>query len=924
MTSFDGDAITAPVPSPQDEMAEIVSAVVAAIQAAGIRELPLDSLSRLLSTTATQGGAPGEGFSAANSATQQQIQDAQTWEMVLRQVLAELDKRKASEVNQQLEHRWQGIRQALFEAFQGDPYDGVASWLKTYAEMLASWDLDICALLVSDPFPFPPEDADLLPIFQIGTHALTSSYVYQDVLTMLSLLTDPGLASASGIAASIDDMTRAVLLIYMGRIYLYHAINSGEARARFDQAIELIPEDGRPHASMGEYYRVQDETAEALAKHQRAIELSPEQPDGYIGEGLLFESDGRWDEAANRYEQAIHVVRERSDVTLSLTDTALVLDRLLAPVSGHLYLQLAKVFREEDPRMAAEAALRAIQIAAARARELLLDHQGEHTQLESYLLLGEIYERLGAKSTAAEAYYEAGRRFNLQNEFKTAIELVERALQLAPDYAIAYWLLSHSLLLSSYLPEVPFVDEEAAMKSLQAWEEGAQKIKHLKTDTSGFYALRATINDQLIRLPYADRWTLWWEAATYLERALVLQPNEPSRLVEIGRVHISLNNWGIAMQALRKALAYDEKNLSALYLYAAALASVGQFAKAKETIDKWRNLTPDSSDHMINAYILAYTGRPAEALTLINTVISKVARPEEIGYDELDLRATCYWMLGDFTKAKEDYSLIWKRYSDSDMDHQMFYGWAAYRLGMLEEARTIFTRMLGDPIFHGQASRNLGLCYLAQGELPLGTKYLQEGIKLASNVRQLDEVRGMDLPDLERQAADAPYVAQLHEVIEALKEEIAARRMQLEQMPSAEEELQRCVRTLQERGDTNSWASVGAHAALARLYTEGRNWQQAAAAYQVILEQESNPATSRFPEALEAHGRLGFLLASDSDPSTVAEHFRQSLHFRARAGLPDTIWDVIGKTPYLITSIEQYENLNAALQMFAGDPIPSI
>jgi tetratricopeptide (TPR) repeat protein len=741
---------------------------------------------------------------------------------------------------------------------------------------------------------------------------------------MLNLLVNTEVASASGVPYQIDDNTRAILLIFMGRIYLYQAINSGEARARFAQAIELIPEDGRPYACMGEYHRVRDELEEAFAQHQRAVELSPQQPDGYIGEGLLFENEEKWNEAATRYEQAIRAVREKSGVTLSLPDIALALDRLLAPVSGHLYLQLAKAFIGEDPQLAAQAALAAIKVAAERARSLRLDHQGEHTELAGYRLLGEIYEALGEQSKATEAYYEAGRRFSLRNEHKAAIELLEHALQLDPNHTLAYWVLSESLFLSSYRREVPFVDEAVIKRSLQVWEAGAKQIGRTNATYSGLFVLRALINESLSRLPYANRWELWWEAAVYLERAIISLPDDPERWAWLGHYHLRLSNRATAMQALRKALSYDPHNLSALDFYAGALADLGQFSEAEETIDKRRKLTPHPSADAIKAYILVFTGRPEQALELINSVISKTTTPKEIGYFELDLRATCYWILNEPLRAKEDYSLIWSRYTESDTDNQLTFGWAAYRLGMLEQASAIFTRLLDDPIDSGQAHRSLGLCYLAQGELSSGIKHLEAGIELASNVTQLDELRDIGLQDIKRHAADASNAAQLQGALYTLQERISARRVQVQQMPAAEEELDQCLRTLQEKGDTSSWAWIGAHAATARLYVENTEWQKGAAEYEALLKQDFHAVISRFPEALNAHERLGFLLASNSDPSTTADHFRQSLRFRTLAELPDTIWDLIGETPFLISSVHQYETLNTALQVLAGDPQPSL
>src|SRR5205807_2807264 len=92
----------------------------------------------------------------------------------------------------------------------------------------------------------------------------------------------------------------------------------------------------------------------ALTLFQEAIKLSPKQPDGYIGKGLLCEDQELWDEADDCYEEAIGAVEGEKDIELAL-------NKFLAPVSGNLYLQLArKLKKKRDLERALQAVTRAI------------------------------------------------------------------------------------------------------------------------------------------------------------------------------------------------------------------------------------------------------------------------------------------------------------------------------------------------------------------------------------------------------------------------------------------------------------------------------------------------------------------------------------------------------------------------------------
>ena len=150
-----------------------------------------------------------------------------------------------------------------------------------------------------------------------------------------------------------------------------------------------------------------------------------------------------------------------------------------------------------------------------------IKNDGKYPDRIAYSLRGELLEEQNRPTEAAEAYFEAGIRYSWQDEFKTAIELLSKANELNPGYVPIYWHLSDALRMNSYTTELPFVDKNLIEQSIAIWEQGV-KIQLPDSDYSWSYISRALINEQLTRLPNADRWTLCWEAVVYLERALLL------------------------------------------------------------------------------------------------------------------------------------------------------------------------------------------------------------------------------------------------------------------------------------------------------------------------------------------------------------------------------------------------------------------
>ncbi len=190
---------------------------------------------------------------------QRYIHEAEKLQTGFQETLAKAIELEASWVRQELysERWWQQKRRTLFEAFLQDPKKGLSHWLQTYAEALLAWELAICKKLVSESFPFPTQAVDVLALFRDGTKAIEDE-TYLQALDMLVYLTQSTLRTQS--QPTLDEISQAILLVFMGRINLYKASYREVALNLFERAKELAPKDGLPYTALGSYYRAQQDS----------------------------------------------------------------------------------------------------------------------------------------------------------------------------------------------------------------------------------------------------------------------------------------------------------------------------------------------------------------------------------------------------------------------------------------------------------------------------------------------------------------------------------------------------------------------------------------------------------------------------------------------------------------------------------------
>ena len=499
-----------------------------------------------------------DDWSFLSDSITRQLQQLESWRNQLQQFSNEtaalLEQREQRDLYTEL--WWRRKRKLVDAAFHAGKDQGIDKLLAIYAEALNAWALDVCSAIASETFPLEAGD-DTLETLRSGTQAITSENYPQALFLLGRLVANKAL----------DKELQANLTVFAARIYLQQEDQRTRALEIVEFAQKLVPQSGKPYAALAQYWRLLGDLNQAEQFCRQSLELSPQLPDAFIELGLLAETNQDWDEADDYYSQAIETVRGQPHPITALS-------KMLAPLSGNFYLQLARNSRTQNPDEALEAVNRAISIGVKL--------EGDYPERVAYRIKGEILESLDRKSEAADAFFEAGTRFVYRNENQVAVDLLDRARQLNPEHPFVDWYLADALYVTSWVAEYPYVREGPLKRAIQVWDQ--RIVRGLPSaDYAWVYITRASLCGQEAQLPNVDRYMRWWQAAAYLERSVLLSESAAA-YAQLGQKHRLLNNEANALEATRKAVEIDATNLNALEERVAILANTGQFEEAEAIV----------------------------------------------------------------------------------------------------------------------------------------------------------------------------------------------------------------------------------------------------------------------------------------------------------------------------------------------------
>jgi tetratricopeptide (TPR) repeat protein len=640
----------------------------------------------------------------------------------------------------------------------------------------------------------------------------------------------------------------------LGEVYL--ALSRPEEAIRHsDQALAAERTLAAAYYVRAEAFRMIGRYEEALAEAEKTLEINPRHANAVLvkAQALLHRSPPDWEQAMRLLPLYARAYPDKTERTYNL-----LVEEVAEEVRAEAHLHLARLWQREQQLTPALAAVdEAIQHGLTGEPEVAA------YELKAALLAA--LERPNAER--AEAHFQAGQLRYWREEYRVAVDLLSLAYELDPGNPQIGWLLSDTLRVLAamlYSPEqseserkrVLPEQEQLLQRGVEVWEHSTTQRLPVGGD-AWVYVVRALLLEELTTGQPENRQTFWWEAMVYLERSLLHSPDNAYAYAYLARYFRYHQLEANAIHAIRRALELDPGVAVILEEASAIFALAGLHEEALELMAD----TPENSQNWwamgVKAYAFYQSGQMDRALGVLEEVLTDLGLNSHTVWIH-DLWAVCLMMTGKVEEAQEKFRLIWQARSD-DPGNQAFFAWSAYELGKYDEAMRRNKLLLQSPDDSlAVISANLGLAYLAIGDIQSGRDYMETALKVSGGFSGPRHVRYRDLIQHDLEALVARVAGTVHEdavreVAAWTRQEAKVRLEALEMRPTPAEELQQLnvpFTPVQADGSV-AWMVYAVPAALGRLYTEAGDHEQARAIYQQLYEWStaSDAELPPFPDA---------------------------------------------------------------------------
>ncbi len=278
-------------------------------------------------------------------------------------------------------------------------------------------------------------------------------------------------------------------------------------------------------------------------------------------------------------------------------------------------------------------------------------------ELTEEQVIGDIDSDVGtitSNSPEAFKYYSIGRRFITQGEQRKSIELMEQAVAIDPEFAMAYRSMAIAYSNLFYYQKA----EEFLQKALTFKDRLSDRERYLIE--AAFYSQSEMTYDKAIEA---------------YEKLLEIYPDDPIARTNLG-VNYSLieeyqkarEQYEISISEYQSDFIYDYLNLASIY------DELGLFDLAKETLDKALNNFPDNA-RIHRALAVSYRMQGKYELALEEMDRAFALAPTD--WDNFLDKGTTYFYTGDLEKAEEAYRKLLEK------EEPAARSWGTLGLGLL-------------------------------------------------------------------------------------------------------------------------------------------------------------------------------------------------------------------------------------------------
>ena len=536
---------------------------------------------------------------------------------------------------------------------------------------------------VTSDFDWEGAESQHRRAIEINPNYATAHHWYSFHLQMIGRFDE---AIAEMLRARTLDPLSASVLQGLGWCY-YQARRFEQSLVTYENMLEAVPDFSYGLATYAWALRSLGRTEEAVLASERALEHSSGGQFFVAGLGASYAAAGRTADAratlvrldemaAGSYVSPYH--RALIHLHLNERDEALtLLEKALAINDG--WLVWIGVEPEWDnlrtePRFQELLTRTSNPAPQSRAASLVIARAAE-----SIAQISPVTSALPARAADTspgvddEAYqlFTAGRYYATRRTaegLRQAIERLERAVKLKPDYGAAWAELADCCALLNWFVEPPPPDawqraKQAALSGVKAEPTLAEAHASL-----GFVRLHydrdweeaeRELQQAIVLNPknqVAHRWFAYSlsamgrhkEAVMEIERAREISPQSPVIATAVANVLFLAGRFDDAIAQCRTALAFDPGSVAAHTILRWAYERKGMVAEALAAYEQERIFAGDTpTTRAKRAHVLAATGHREEAIEILNEIIQRRSEQWVTAYEI----ATIYALLGDADKA---------------------------------------------------------------------------------------------------------------------------------------------------------------------------------------------------------------------------------------------------------------------------------
>ncbi|MFB0564656.1 MAG: protein kinase [Candidatus Aminicenantaceae bacterium] len=257
-------------------------------------------------------------------------------------------------------------------------------------------------------------------------------------------------------------------------------------------------------------------------------------------------------------------------------------------------------------------------------------------------IAGDIDKEIGKITTSspeALKYYIEGKRYYNERKFKKGIVLLEKAVAIDPEFAMAYDMIATGYAYEGNTAQV----KENLLKALALQEHVSLRERYL---IQGSYF-------NMVGKAYKKA------IETYRE-LLNIYPYDERGILELGAIYRNLEEWDLAVEQFKKVIEFNKKSHLAFENLAYVYMAKGLYDKTREILQENKDVFPDQATfHRFMGHVFICQGRYDLALPEIEKAY--LIEPEYEG--NVILKGEINHLKGDFPSAEKSYKVLLEKES---------------------------------------------------------------------------------------------------------------------------------------------------------------------------------------------------------------------------------------------------------------------